>query len=179
MLYIGIMFLPEAISCQWKPSARWETPPLWLLVMDVPESPPHQQTIQAIAVTLARTTSRWQVPTAEGTIYSGHGTWRNHVGTDLEAFSMMARFHSTGRCCAGCWGWCWDDHQECYLSLDAMSYSLNHVRCAQNCNSGTNIIKITNHFVITSKILSTEESTCPILQICQRTRCWGANKPQG
>lgn len=50
------MFFPEAISCQLKPSARWKTPPLRLLTMDVPEAPPHWQTIQPIAVTLARTT---------------------------------------------------------------------------------------------------------------------------
>lgn len=41
-------------------------------------------------------------PIDEDTTHSGHMTWRNQAGTDLEASSLWTSFHSTRRGYAGC-----------------------------------------------------------------------------
>lgn len=88
-------------------------------------------------------------------IQSGHTLATGHREIKL-VLTLLAIFHSTRRCRSGCWGW---GHltQLGTLWATIMTWMASHAR---ECNSGMNVIGITNCFTTGFKVCSPRRHIC-------------------
>lgn len=71
---------------------------------------------------------------------------KNQTDINLEASSLVACFHGDGKFLSIIMGE--KHHQQSNLAVNPMSYKHGLAGCAHWCHSDTNVMGVTNHFLI-------------------------------
>jgi hypothetical protein len=153
-----------------KPGARDGTPILDLLVRGILETPKQCRLFPLLLVAqqnLMVNPCCWRYQ------YFGCRIWRNQIGADLKASSLLTNFYSTRQHYVSCWEGNVTNSLTQLWALWA-SYNDRHDDIAHGCSGAEYVIQLSNSFLAGFKDRSTGENSC-----LQRCRVGEFKDPQG